>query len=139
MTKIITYFLSITLLFISTTSNAYYSSKTGADVLTQCSHAVSFMDAHNPNSPYYADLGWCMGFIEGISQVELRDAVVIANANKNNNPDLKKYLDYCSPKNATLEQDMRIITKYLKDHPEKLNAPGAVLVIEALRQAFPCK
>jgi hypothetical protein len=44
----------------------------------------------------------------------------------------------CFPENSTLGQDIRIIKKYLEDHPEDLHASGRVLILKALAKAFPC-
>lgn len=35
-------------------------------------------------------------------------------------------------------QAVRVVAKYLNDHPEKLHLPDTPLIIEALKAAFPC-
>jgi hypothetical protein len=45
---------------------------------------------------------------------------------------------FCPPSAVTYGQMVRITTKFLNNHPEKLNQPGVVLVISALSKAFPC-
>jgi hypothetical protein len=43
------------------------------------------------------------------------------------------------PVDATGRQIVAVVTKYLKDHPERWNTSAASLVIEALKEAFPLK
>lgn len=43
------------------------------------------------------------------------------------------------PKGTTVEQCIAIVTKYLKEHPEKWHEYAVLLVIEALDEAFPKK
>jgi hypothetical protein len=45
----------------------------------------------------------------------------------------------CHDANVTLGQGIRVVDKYLRDHPERLNLGGPRLVDEALSAAFPCK
>ncbi|MGO9640246.1 MAG: Rap1a/Tai family immunity protein [Candidatus Acidiferrales bacterium] len=33
---------------------------------------------------------------------------------------------------------MQVFVKFLDDHPEELNRPAALLLAEALHEAFPC-
>lgn len=46
---------------------------------------------------------------------------------------------YFYPAKPTTDQICSIVSKYLKDHPDKLNGPADLLIIEALRRAFPKK
>jgi hypothetical protein len=45
----------------------------------------------------------------------------------------------CAPQDVTAGQVVRIVYKYLQDHPEQLQLYDARLVDMALTQAFPCK
>lgn len=45
----------------------------------------------------------------------------------------------CSPNNSTAGQIERFVKKYLKDNPAKLHKEAAILVINAITQAFPYK
>ena len=42
-------------------------------------------------------------------------------------------------KNLPNYQVMKVFTKYLKKHPEKLHRVGSFMVIFSLMDAFPCK
>jgi hypothetical protein len=46
---------------------------------------------------------------------------------------------YNIPEKATIGQIAAIVSKYLKDHPEKWGEPASDLVIKALQEAFPLK
>jgi len=46
---------------------------------------------------------------------------------------------YCVPNNATAGQLVKIVTKYLNKHPEKLHLTAHSLVQLALFVAFPCE
>lgn len=45
----------------------------------------------------------------------------------------------CSSPNSTMSQYVRIFDKYVTTHPERLNDDAATVVLDALREAFPCK
>jgi len=47
-------------------------------------------------------------------------------------------LGFCTPDNVTNEQSALVVTKYLQDHPEKLNEEDGSLVLDAFRAAWPC-
>jgi hypothetical protein len=45
----------------------------------------------------------------------------------------------CPPDQIHPIQIIRVVHKYLKDHPEDLHEYRGILVFRALKQAFPCK
>jgi hypothetical protein len=45
---------------------------------------------------------------------------------------------YCSPSGVTHGQTVRLLVKYIKDHPEKSQETTRLLMLEALVAAFPC-
>ena len=60
--------------------------------------------------------GFCRGMIEGVSRASSRVC-----------------LD-----DVTYAQEVRIVVKYLQDHPEEIHERNAILVDKALSRAFPC-
>ena len=46
---------------------------------------------------------------------------------------------YFYPAKPTIAQVCSIISKYLKDNPDKLSGPADLIIIDALRKAFPKK
>lgn len=61
--------------------------------------------------------GFCLGFIEGVSSL----------------------VEDCEGPNVTLGQEIKVVLKYMDDHPEQLDQNAATLVRRALMNAFPCK
>jgi hypothetical protein len=45
----------------------------------------------------------------------------------------------CFPEGVTYGQEVEVVKKYLKEHPEELHLEGNVLVMKAIRTAWPCK
>jgi len=72
--------------------------------------------------------GLCLGYIRGVSDLH---STLSRNL-------LPKPL-FCSPKNATAGQLVKIVIKFLNEHPEiMLHEPASGLVLCALIEAFPC-
>jgi hypothetical protein len=44
----------------------------------------------------------------------------------------------CSPKGVTIGQSVKVLAKYLDDHPEELQKPIAELAARAFVKAWPC-
>ena len=44
----------------------------------------------------------------------------------------------CVPADITLDESIRAVYKYLKDHPQELNGPALSSVVAALDQTYPC-
>lgn len=91
---------------------------TGNDLLPACQAAIDssgrsyWTDVHEP-----FQAGFCLGLIEGVSAVSHH---------------------VCPPEGVTLQQEARIIVKFLKDNPDKLNRTESILTVMALSKAFPC-
>lgn len=75
--------------------------------------------------------GTCMGFIQGII-----DSDTIAHTDKNGHPVGR---NLCVPTEASEGQLAKIVVKYGDDHPEQLHLPAAVIVLLAMKNAFPCQ
>jgi hypothetical protein len=52
--------------------------------------------------------------------------------------DLPPNLRFCRPNEVTLIQQERVVVRYLEQHPEILHLDFRDLVIQAMRQAWPC-
>lgn len=50
----------------------------------------------------------------------------------------RRLLGVCAPAETTLTQHIRIFTNYARTHPAELHLPSQVVVLKALRAAFPC-
>jgi hypothetical protein len=70
----------------------------------------------------------CMGYLEGIDDVH--DTFTIW-----------KEMDkqWCTPDKINSDQLVRVMVKYLQEHPEQLHLAASSLVPHALHAAFPCE
>lgn len=48
-------------------------------------------------------------------------------------------VNICDPEGSVGGQWARVVEKWLKEHPERLHEPAVFLIVDALREAFPCK
>lgn len=88
----------------------------GSDLLDYCQAAV--------NHESGGRAGICLGYINAY-----RDLAAML-------PDAQLL---CLPDGIGNEQFIRILLKYLDQHPEKLHLPAAQLVYDAMQDVFPCK
>jgi hypothetical protein len=92
---------------------------------------MRFVDTHNTDD--LSSGSYCLGFVNGIMQMSLDESVRVGS--KTHAESLA-----CSPQEGiTTGQAVRVVIKYLHDHPEQLHRDAHILVVEALRIAFPCK
>lgn len=116
----------IALIFILLLPSTSYAVGTGNELLKDCSTAVKLLAGDNVTTGFGA--GYCMGVIAGAS-----DALIVAWQKDGG----KRY--FCRPENANNAQLVRVVTKYLKDNPDKLHLSDIALIFLALEKAFPCK
>jgi hypothetical protein len=75
----------------------------------------------NPTKTTIADAADFMGFVAGVHDVIEASGVV------------------CSSDRVTRGQIAAVIVKFLNDNPARWNEAGYILVVDALKKAFPCK
>ena len=90
-------------------NDTHNSLKTGNDLLYECRNYT------NRGSSTFGD-GVCLGYIAGVG-----DSV-----------------EFCGGDNITYGQIVRVVLKYMDDHPEQLNQDTITIVRRALLNAFPC-
>jgi hypothetical protein len=95
---------------------------TGNNLLSYCAEALKAYDDRTTDD--YA-AGRCRAYIEGIAMVS-------------DYSDTPLYRRVCLPSQVTVGQAVRVVYKWLEDHPERLHERQGILVIAALRDAFPC-
>ncbi len=71
--------------------------------------------------------GECFGYVDGVDD-GIRIAYDIMSQPK----------PYCLPDGVTHGQMMRVLIKFIKDHPEKAHSQTRVLEIRSFMDAFPC-
>ncbi len=110
----------ILLIFIVAPSRAQSPTlNDGNTLLISCQVSVRHLDGTEPTTAFdsFRD-GECLGLISGVNYVSLK---------------------VCPSNGVTLGQSVRVVYKYLRDRPERLNERDAKLAEEAFTQAFPCK
>ena len=132
MRKIVFAFLVI---LICLSSNLAFGASVGADgneLLKRCNDDLLYRDnpslAEKEPVRFSYNMGWCAGLLNGV--MGYNNVYVETDA---------EFALFCLPSNITLLQAIRVVVKYLKDHPESLHTDGSGLAILALIKAFPCK
>ena len=80
---------------------------------------IEALDGHKENNRGYR-AGYFDGYVMGVA-------------------DTSSGILWCSSKNVTGGQVRKIVEKYLVSHPEELHKTADSLVVDALREPFPCK
>jgi hypothetical protein len=88
-------------------------------LLVSCQVSVRSMDdtASRGNTLDSYREGFCNGLVEGVSDASSK---------------------VCRKEEVTNGQELRVVLKYLQDHPEELHLRNSALVEKALVKAFPC-
>jgi len=105
--------LALLVLCISSDSSAFFED---GNNLVRRLREFEKARAGDPNANY-DDATYYMGFVIGV-----HDATAY---------------NYNTPSQITVGQIWAVVAKYLKDNPEKWSQPASLLVMEALRKAFP--
>lgn len=105
----------------------------GSSLLTKCSLAVRVFDGEKLSTADALDGSFCVGYISGIHDTDY----MVQMLEEHEKISLMKHA--CPPSNASTGQAVRVVVKYLRDNPERLNLPASVLVTDAIRSSFPCK
>ena len=88
-----------------------------------CSEAIKLFDSRDEADVFNA--GNCFGYIRAANDMY---EVMVNNSNRT----------ICIPSGISGKQLIRIVDKYLKEHPEKLHNVATLLVYEAFQESFPC-
>jgi len=114
------YLLAIVLLF-SFNQDAAAGFFTGSELLERCEARLS-------ETGSVAKGNTCYGFVIGIEDAQ--DTFTVLG---------KMSPLWCSPDEVNASQLIRVVTKYLQEHPEELHHSASSLVANALLLAFPCE
>ncbi len=112
--------------FISHTS---ISSPSGNELLRSCGAAIKQQDGIKISPKESLEALWCIGYLAGFL-----DAVGLSP------PKFDGKQIICPPKEGiSTEQLIRVVTKWLHEHPEHLHESGRMEALLAISRAFPCK
>ncbi len=107
------------------------------EVLKNCKHYINFEDE--------GLTGACVWYVAGVTRGFQFGVLHVVNTMYADDVTAKYQLllPYRLPglevDSISLDQRIRIVVKYLEDHPEQHHVPVYVLVVAALKEAFPCK
>src|ERR1043166_8216677 len=90
----------------------------GNSFLLVCNDAVDKPASTNPVEAFHT--GMCIGFITGLDE-----GLTLITAVRN------EPLPYCQPSEVTTAQLLRIVLKYIKDHPEIAHQRTELLALKA--------
>jgi hypothetical protein len=102
---------------------------TGSQLLKECRTAVRLFDRGLPATMEMYEAGHCIGYIDGMQTMHLMWEIIAG-------PGLLLCVPAASVK---IEQQIRVLVKYLETHPEKLHEDPNFLFLWAMQEAFPCK
>lgn len=101
----------------------------GNDLLRKCNAVILAADAGiKLSKDSYIDIGWCLGYVEGI-----RDTAHIYQSI------FKENKVYCIPQGVENGQIIRVILKYLNEHPHMLHEHESLLGMLSIRNSFSCE
>lgn len=104
-------------------------SDSGRTLLSECREAVTVLDTQRFGSATSAfSAGVCMGYVAGFDDLSA----------------VYSYFEddprtFCVPTEVSREQLIRVLVKYLQDNPARLHENRAILLNDAISDAFPCE
>ena len=101
----------------------------GDDLLARCSAAERSMAGETLNAEETLDSMWCVGYLSG-----LLDGFGVADFKVNS-----EKMVCPGEEGLSRTQALKIITRYLRDHPEELSKNGRRTALLALSKALPCQ
>lgn len=99
---------------ITVNANSVFAGFTNGNELYQW-----LQESENPNGSSFKS-GLYSGYVGGV--VDTGDGIL-----------------FCTTSGVTRGQNSAVVAKYLKNNPEKWSQSADTLVIDAMKQAFPCK
>jgi len=153
--KILALMFALMLSSTAASANAPSESKSqfpsdGNGLLDYCGEIVKQLDS----PPIQVDpvremkFFWCAGYLqateERILNWRMAGAIQVMAYQKDGKPAPSHmwadddFANTCIPDEASIGQLARVVVKWLREHPEKLHELKSFLVMEALKNAFPC-
>ncbi|WP_439672890.1 Rap1a/Tai family immunity protein (plasmid) [Cupriavidus necator] len=121
---------SFIVLLLSLASGAAMSASTitGGDLLRMCGATVKHQDGVEISAQESSEAIWCIGYVNGFL-----DAVGMTP------PKFQGKQAICLPPSGiTNDQAIRLLVKWLREHPEGLHQSGRMEALIALSKTFPC-
>lgn len=96
-------------------------------LLRECKAEIRLLDGQSTSAGESLQASDCAGFVRGAV-----DAYMIM---KSLDP---KSVDICTQDNVTVGELIRVVSRYMDEHPQQLHFPAAVTIYNAMHTAFPC-
>jgi hypothetical protein len=131
--------------------------KDGNGLLEFCGLSLAYMDSpgtilqtSDTHGIQMMKQGWCAGHLQTMRemisfwQVQVAKTVAMLNGEQNPSVDEIKQMtaktsDFtCIPNEVNQGQLLRVLVKWLRDHPERLHEPDFLLSMDAFHDSFPC-
>jgi len=109
-------------LFLMLPSLAVADIYNGNMLLEDCNESMKTLD-NTSKQVSFLNAGTCAGFV--LAMLEASPTLAPEKL--------------CLPRDVKVGQAIRVVVKFLKDHPEKLHEVSSELVLNAFLQVFPCK
>lgn len=117
--------------------------KTGNQLLSVCKKGIALMDGIALSESDQHEAVECAIYVQGFRDGHLATAAYKAMMRKDNKDitlsDISAQQIFCDPDEATVGQMTRIVVRYLESHPDTLHGSSGILVMRALKAAFPCR
>jgi hypothetical protein len=101
----------------------------GNELSEQCT--VALRTTEHPTEMDGFNTGACFGLVDGI-----RETLMLWNTVDSQHNEARFH--GCIPTEVTLEEAVKVVMKYLNDHPTQLHQRDAFLVVIALANGYPC-
>lgn len=118
-----------------TTSSAFAlgtSPTDGNQLLKNCKEYVRTVDSGTASKTEFVESGYCLGYVTGVI-----DDHFMWQISESSPLDPAKH--FCLPDGVTPDQAVRVLLKWLDDHPARLHERAIDLILNAFRDSFPCR
>jgi len=143
-------FLAVLSTFIPARAHSLQFPEDGNGLLDYCNHVVNLLDstASQKGEEDAMKMRWCAGYIqateERIENWRMSANIQIMAAQKSGKATPtpmwadEDFVRTCIPEGAPYGQMARVVVKWLREHPQRLHELKSSLIMEALRDGFPC-
>jgi hypothetical protein len=114
-----------------------FAAITSKDLLDYCTTYVQIREnvyKGTPDNEAGVETGICLAYIVGIINMD----TLVAESSKKEGDTSTGGWALCLPDDITGDQSADAVLKYLHANPDEVNTASAVMVVKALRAAYPC-
>ncbi|MFN7097131.1 MAG: Rap1a/Tai family immunity protein [Gammaproteobacteria bacterium] len=130
-------FFMVSIIALCLTPLTSFATITSKDLLDYCTTYVQIREnlyKGTPDNEAGIETGICLAYIVGIINMDS----LVAESSTKEGETAKGGWALCLPDDITGDQSADAVLKYLHDNPNEVNTSTAVMVVKALRAAYPC-